>query len=68
MLVTPRLYSQYTRAQDANLRAAPQTSSASSGGASVVYWSSLPPKVERHVKKMLLLHQSGSVKVGEVVR
>lgn len=62
MLLTPRLYEQSKSvgvspwSYHGSLTLLPQG------------WTSLPPATDRHVRKMLLVHQAGSVKVGEVVR
>ena len=62
MLVTPRLYQQF--------KVAEQDAVASAGVINIntTSWRIPPPDTIRRVERMLLVHQTGSVRVGEVVR
>ena len=64
MLVTPRLYHQYQSTQTGLW----QQLNIGAGFPHESGWSYHPPETVRHVRKMLLVHQTGEVKVGEVVR
>ena len=60
MLITPRTFGQLQVLQE-------DTSPGSFGPARAVGWRVSPDTVS-HTQKMLLVHQVGSVRVGEVVR
>ncbi|MCJ1404010.1 hypothetical protein MMC11_007234 [Xylographa trunciseda] len=62
MLVTPRLYRQY-QTFDEEVRSVGSAFRRSHSG-----WHEPPAEIVRRARKMLLIHQIGSVRVGEVVR
>ena len=62
MLVTPRLYQQFTAAEKEAVVVADVLD------IHVQSWLIPPAEKLRHAQEMLLVHQIGSVRVGEVVR
>ncbi|MCJ1431168.1 hypothetical protein MMC27_000519 [Xylographa pallens] len=62
MLVTPRLYRQYQISDEEARYCAPVSGTLRSG------WHEPPAETVSLARKMLLIHQIGSVRVGEVVR
>ena len=62
MLVTPRLYKHFTATEKEAVVAAGVL------GIHIQSWLIPPVGRLRHAQKMLLVHQIGSVRVGEVVR
>jgi len=60
MLVTPRLYQQFQNS-DRELRRFDWISRAS-------LWYEPNPETVRRAQRMLLIHQAGTVRVGEIVR